>query len=77
MIITATEFKCNLGKYLEMVSTEDVYVTKNGKMIAKLSNPQIKAVDSIKGVLKGMPEDLDRDQIKGERLTEYESDDRH
>ena len=31
MIVTATEFKSNLGKYLDMVATQDVYITKNGK----------------------------------------------
>ena len=40
MIITATELKTNLKKYLELVSTEDVLITKNGKIIAQLSLPQ-------------------------------------
>ena len=31
MIVTATEFKSNLGKYLDMVATQDVYITKNGR----------------------------------------------
>ena len=30
MQVTATEFKLNLGKYLELVLTEDIWVTKNG-----------------------------------------------
>ena len=39
MIVTATEFKSNLGKYLELVATQDVYITKNGKNIARLPSP--------------------------------------
>ena len=39
MSITATELKQNLGKYLLLSATEDIYITKNGKIIAKLSNP--------------------------------------
>ena len=39
MIVTATEFKSNLGKYLDMVATQDVYITKNGKNIARLTSP--------------------------------------
>ena len=41
MIITATEFKTNFGKYLEIIalSQEDIFITKNGKTIAKVSNP--------------------------------------
>ena len=30
MSITATELKANLGKYLQMAETEDIYITKNG-----------------------------------------------
>ena len=31
MIVTATEFKKNFGKYLDLVATEEVFITKNGK----------------------------------------------
>lgn len=37
MLITDTEFELNLEKYL-LVESEDIYITKNGKIIAKLSN---------------------------------------
>ena len=39
MSITATELKSNLGKYLMLAETEDIYITRNGKVVAKLSNP--------------------------------------
>ena len=39
MSITATELKSNLGKYLMLAATEDIFVTKNGKVVAKISNP--------------------------------------
>ena len=29
MIVTATEFKTNLGKYLEMAASQDIFLTKN------------------------------------------------
>ena len=32
MSITATELKNNLGKYLLLSATEDIYITKNGKV---------------------------------------------
>ena len=34
MSITATELKNNLGKYLLLAATEEVYITRNGKTIA-------------------------------------------
>ena len=41
--VTATELKKNLSFYLEKSATEDVYVTKNKKVISILTNPQLKA----------------------------------
>ena len=35
MSITATELKMNLGKYLLLSATEDIYITKNGKIDRK------------------------------------------
>ena len=76
MQVTATEFKLNLGKYLELVLTEDIWVTKNGKTVAKLINPNVSAVDSISGVLAGkVPADLDRHALREERLSKYATDD--
>ena len=42
MSITATELKNNLGKYLLLSAKEDVFITKNGKIVAKLANPPCK-----------------------------------
>ena len=41
--VTATELKNNLSYYLEKSATEDVYVTKNKKVISIMTNPQLKA----------------------------------
>ena len=55
MTITATEFKKNLGKYLEIANKEDIMITKNGKVIAVLKAPDDIAetlawLDSIVGI---------------------------
>lgn len=72
MIVTATEFKTNFGKYLEMIAKEDIFITRNGKTVAKVVNPQISAVDSLRGMLKDVPADIDLDSIREERLSKYE-----
>ena len=41
--VTATELKNNLSFYLEKAMVEDVYVTKNNKVICVMSNPQLAA----------------------------------
>ena len=72
MSVTATEFKTNFGKYLDMVTKEDIFITRNGKTIAKVINPQVSAVDSLRGMLKNVPSDIDLDSLREERLSKYE-----
>lgn len=72
MIVTATEFKTNFGKYLDMLTKEDIFITRNGKIIAKVINPQVSAVDSLCGMLKNVPSDIDMDSLREERLSKYE-----
>ena len=72
MIVTATEFKINFGKYLEMITKEDIFITRNVKTIAKVVNPQVSAVDSLHGMLKDIPSDIDLDSLREERLSKYE-----
>ena len=76
MQVTATEFKLNLGHYLDLVMTEDIWISKNGKTVAKLINPNVSAVDSISGILKGkLDADTDRHSIRDERISRYEMHD--
>lgn len=72
MIVTATEFKTNFGKYLDLIAKEDIFITRNGKTIAKVVNPQISAVNSLRGMLKDVPANLDLDSIREERLSKYD-----
>lgn len=72
MIVTATEFKTNFGKYLDMLTKEDIFITRNGKTIAKVINAQVSAVDSLRGMLKNVPSDIDLDSLREERLSKYE-----
>lgn len=68
MSITATELKQNLGKYLILSATEDIYITKNGKTIAKLSNPNQDRVDMAKSLFGILPNDVSLEESKAERL---------
>ncbi|MBE5041010.1 type II toxin-antitoxin system Phd/YefM family antitoxin [Ructibacterium gallinarum] len=68
MSITATELKQNLGKYLLLAATEDVFITKNGKTIAKLSNPNQDKVNMAKSLFGILPQDITLEDAKKERL---------
>ncbi len=68
MSITATELKMNLSKYLLLSATEDIYITKNGKVIAKLTNPFQERVDIAKSLFGVLPADLSLEEARDERL---------
>ena len=70
MIVTATELKMNLGKYLELAAQQDIFITKNGKSIARMTSPNVNKVeilDSLVGVISNT--DYDEDSIREERLS--------
>lgn len=69
MQITATELKLNMGKYLSMAAKRDIYITKNGQRIARLTNPspdRVAMLDSLVGIAG--TEDVSLEDIKKERL---------
>lgn len=68
MSVTATELKNNLGKYLVLSATEDVLITKNGKVVAKLTNPYQDRVATAKSLFGVLPKDADIEEAKRERL---------
>ena len=68
MSITATELKMNLGKYLMLAETEDVFITKNGKIVAKLTNPNADRVEMAKSLFGVIPADITVEEARDERL---------
>lgn len=72
MLITATELKNNIGKYLALASQEDIYITKNGKSIAKLTNSNQDKVEIAKSLFGILPADASVEQAREERLSRHE-----
>ncbi|MDR2493305.1 MAG: type II toxin-antitoxin system Phd/YefM family antitoxin [Coriobacteriales bacterium] len=69
MLVTATEFKSNIGRYLSLVATEDIFITKNGKSVAKLSSTNQDKVDIMESLFGIIPDDgVDYRKFKAERL---------
>ena len=69
MVITATELKSNIGRYLNAVSEDDVFITKIGKVVARLSSPvkdKQAILDSLVGITSANPVSLE--EARKERL---------
>jgi len=80
MFVTSTEFKTNLGKYLDLLDTEEIIITRNGRRIAKLIKDEDDALFDIRslfGILKDSPyakmsDAQIKEAIREERLEHHE-----
>jgi len=69
-VVTATEFKTNLGHYLDMATQQDVFITRQGKVAARLSAPareKVTLLNELVGVASSTT--LTADQARAERLS--------
>ena len=64
MSISATELKNNLGKYLQISATEDIFITKSGKVVAKLTNPYHERVETAKSLFGILPKDINSENLQ-------------
>ncbi len=68
MSVTATELKANLSKYLMLAATEDVFITRNGKTIAKLTSPFTNKLDTVEELFGSVPATLTLEEAREEGL---------
>ncbi len=72
--ISVSELKVNPGKYVGMAQEQDVFITKNGKVVAKIvtAKPDKKAAwENIKGIFRGTDMNLtdeELEKLRGERI---------
>lgn len=69
MYLTATQFKNNFGEYLDMVSSEEIFITKNNKVVAKVSSPFVDKVLMAESLFGILPNDINLEKSKEERLS--------
>ena len=68
MTITATELKNDLSKYLSIAEQEEVFVSKNGKIIAKISSPYEDKLAKAESLIGIFSSDATDEEIREERL---------
>lgn len=69
--ISISELKANTGKYVMMAANQDIMITKNGKIMAKLVTAKPDKKAAFNHFLSLFPEkglDLDPDEVRKERL---------
>ena len=68
MSITATELKLNLVKYLLLAASQDIYISRNAKTIAKLVSPYQDRVDTVDALFGSVPDTMTLEEAREERL---------
>ena len=68
MIATATQFKKNLGHYLDLAAQEDVYVTRHGRETVRISNPARERVTLLDQLVGLATATLTGEEVRADRL---------
>ena len=69
MLVSLSELKTNPGKFVAMADQQDIYITRNGKRVAKLTNARQDKMASAKALFGILPADVNLDSAREERLT--------
>ena len=70
MQVSMSDFRANVGKYVKMADKANIFITRNGKSVAKLVPVNQNKKFSLKAVIGAIPSDMDYDKIREERLYE-------
>ena len=68
MYLNETQFKNNFEEYIKLASKEDIYITRNNRIIAKVSNPFVDKVRMAESLFGILPNDIDLDKSGQKRL---------
>lgn len=70
--ISVSDLKANTGKYVSMAQNDDIFITKNGKVVAKLVTAKVNKISSfnrLQSLFAGVTiTDEDVDAAREERL---------
>jgi prevent-host-death family protein len=69
MLVSLSELKTNPGKYVAMAEEQDIYITKNGRRVAKLTGAKPNKTASARALFGILPRDVDLAGAREERLT--------
>lgn len=64
MTITSTELKQNLSKYLSLAEKEDILVTKNNIVIAKIANPHQDKLAIMESLFGSLPKEASLEEAR-------------
>ncbi len=67
MIITTTQLREKQKEYLDLSLKEDIYITRNGRIFAKITNPYADKSKTIRSLRGSISTPLSEEEIHEER----------
>ena len=67
MQVSLSELKINIGKYIDMAEVQDIFITRNGKQVAKIvgtGRDRAAEIKSLFGIAKLPPADFIQNYMK-------------
>lgn len=68
MLITISELKNNLTKYIKISQSEDVFITQNGNIVSKLSNPCKENIEKLETIFGTLPKCASLEEVSEGRI---------
>ena len=66
--VSLSDLKSNVGKYVTLAQEQDVFITKNGKLVAKITAAAPNKEVAAKALFGILPNHVDLDEAREERL---------
>jgi prevent-host-death family protein len=68
MQISLSELTTELGKYIDLADKQDIYVTRGGKPVARITSAESSKVTAARALFGILPVDADLDAAREDRL---------
>jgi prevent-host-death family protein len=68
MLVSLSELKTNPGKYVALADGQDIYITRNGKKVARLTSARPDKAACARALFGILPADADLGAAREERL---------
>lgn len=66
--ISLSDLEANTEKYVTLAQEQDVFITRNGKLVARLTTAKADKVEAARALFGLLPPDVDLNKSRGERL---------
>ena len=64
MSVTVANFQENMNYYISMAAKQDIFIVQDGKIIAKLTNPNQDRISAAKSLFGILPQSMSLEEVR-------------